>query len=153
MLTQRSTRLRFWHQLWGLLPVSNVGKEANSKINVKKSLLINLSIINSPQKYAQSVEKIFTVPVNVNPELIMMEGNPVLGKERMSPKGAHGDTRKPPLFPSWNPHCPCSTSAWFMSQTASYGLCTCHPAPSQTLQWLNILLLLLEIIKDGLIYN
>lgn len=114
MLTQKSTRLRFWHQLWGLLPVSNVGKEANSKINVKKSLLINLSIINSPQKYAQSVEKIFTVPVNVNPELIMMEGNPVLGKERMSPKGAHGDTRKPPLFPSWNPHCPCSTSARFI---------------------------------------
>lgn len=63
-----------------------MGKEANSKINVKKSLLINLSIINSPQKYAQSVEKIFSVPVNVNPELIMMEGNPVLGKERMSPK-------------------------------------------------------------------
>lgn len=83
-----------------------MGKEANSKISVKKSWLINLNIINSLQNYVQSVEKVFTVPVNVNPELITMEGNPVLGKERMSPKSAHGNTRKPPLFPSWNLNAP-----------------------------------------------
>lgn len=63
MLTQRNIRLRLWQQPCSSLCVSNVEKEATTKNNVNKNLLINLGIIilsvDTPcaLKYAQNVKK------------------------------------------------------------------------------------------------